>query len=290
MYLYNLAQKHAKGEKITVLVKVGTTLTTKEYVEPYTRKVTTRLNRMSIVRIVKIIHRLMHTPIIVDHEITGYRPHFNCMLVGSGSVALGKESVARFDKSKSAHRARAASIGQPILTDYFTCAAEHFGIHAPRELLLMKRDFLGTRPRAAYRIEKCMRTGGLPFINERDGACAHLEKDEYFNDNDRLSLEIARITPVDLVIFFTDRDGVCDNHNQPIPMLTLETIDHAIGICDDTHASNGGMQSKLANAKALIEMGVPVFIGSPWSPRFTLEIAHFYVPWGTLCIPSNYRV
>lgn len=290
MYLNNLAQQYARGEKITVLVKVGTTLTTKEYVDTHTGRTITQCNRMSIVRIVKFMHRLMYKPCIANHEIVDYHDRFACILVGSGSVALGKDSVSRFDKTRSIHRARAACIGQPILTDYCARVAKHVGISALHELLLMKRDFLGTRPRAGHLIQKSMQKGGLPFINEHDGACGNLEKYEYFNDNDRLSLEIAKNTPVDMVVFFTDRDGVCDGNNQPVPILTLDTIDHAITMCDDSKSSNGGMRSKLASAKALMAMGIPVLIGSPWSPACALALAHFYVPCGTLCIPDNYPV
>jgi glutamate 5-kinase len=110
----------------------------------------------------------------------------------------------------------------------------------------------------------------VPIVNENDAVSVDELK---FGDNDALSAITAQLVDADLLILFTDTDGVFNKNPQSDDTARriryIEKIDdNILGMIDDKSNgfSVGGMTSKLSAARMSQEAGTGVIIANGFNP------------------------
>jgi len=132
--------------------------------------------------------------------------------------------------------------------------------------ILMTRDVVSNRERrenARNTLERLLEMGVIPIINANDTISIE-ELD--FDENDTLSAIVAELSDADLLIMFTDVDGLYANFppspgDKPIPVvekITDEMISSAKG--KGSELSSGGMLAKLEAASIAMKNQIPAVI------------------------------
>lgn len=115
-----------------------------------------------------------------------------------------------------------------------------------------------------------MRTGVVPIVNENDTvATAELKHIENFGDNDTLSAVVARMCEADLLVIFSDIDGLYDSDPRKNPQAKLirhvSRIDAKIrrmaGGAGSAHGT-GGMATKITAAELCMDAGIPMLVAN----------------------------
>ena len=177
------------------------------------------------------------------------------VLVSSGAVAMGvgKLSLAERPKDIPGKQA-AAAVGQCELMYIYDKLYSQF--HTPLARRLQRRT--------------------LPIINENDTVAT---QELGIGDNDTLAAIVARTIRADLLILFSDIDGLftADPHSDPaaklIPVverLTPEIERLACGA--GSKFGTGGMQTKLHAAHIATEAGVPMVIANGAQPAALYDL------------------
>lgn len=189
------------------------------------------------------------------------------LLVSSGAVALGRQALnlGTKKKLKLEEKQAAAACGQVELIRNYQQHLEPHGITAAQILLTIedsenRRRYLNARST----MEMLLSLEALPIINENDTvATAELR----FGDNDRLAARVAQMMGADLLILFSDIEGLYTANPQlsktakHIPLV--EVIDAEIekmagGAISKT--SSGGMITKIIAAKIAVGSGCHTII------------------------------
>ena len=193
------------------------------------------------------------------------------ILVSSGAVALGRPRVGLGSESLSLEEKQAAAAaGQPLLIQAWQAAFDAHGINVAQLLLTLedserRRRYLNAR--ATFTTLLAHRL--IPIVNENDTvATAELK----FGDNDRLAARVAVMLGADVLVLFSDIDGLYDKnprihkdakHIAEVTALTPEIFAMADGAA--SALSNGGMKTKLDAAQMVMPAGCHMAIaqGAP---------------------------
>ncbi|WP_308911750.1 glutamate 5-kinase [Pseudokordiimonas caeni] len=196
------------------------------------------------------------------------------ILVSSGAIAMGREAIGystRPDRLEDAQAA--AAVGQIRL------AGAYQDVFAKRDIvvgqILLTLDDLEERPsylNARNTLETLLDRGIVPVINENDTVAT---TEIRFGDNDRLSARVAHLTGADLLILFSDIDGLYETDPRKSPdapfVSVVEKITPAIdamaGPPGATTAGTGGMITKLAAAKIAMAGGCSMIIAKGEAER-----------------------
>ena len=175
-----------------IVVKVGSSTLTYDNGKPNIRR----------------IERLVRT--ISDLQNRG----FEMVLVSSGAVAVGtaKLGLAERPKELSVKQA-AAAVGQCELMHIYDKMFLEYGINVA-QILLTRENIVDTEQRQNIHntFTELTKIGVVPIINENDSvATAELKHIENFGDNDTLSAVVARMCEADLLVIFSDIDGLYDS-------------------------------------------------------------------------------
>ncbi len=214
-------------------------------------------------------------------------------LVSSGAVALGRPGLPEMGNSLADRQALSA-VGQIRLLRLWEDALRDVGLTAAQ--VLLTPDITGTRRRylnARAAMRTLMSTGAVPVINENDTVAT----DELrYGDNDRLAAMTAGIIGADLLILFTDTDGLYTKNPfehgdaEHIPCLTAEALSswdrQSLGPASSV--GTGGMASKLDAAQLAGAWGTHTLIASGVGAR-ALEAVADGTKHATLCLPSKAR-
>ncbi|GLC86883.1 glutamate 5-kinase [Lysinibacillus piscis] len=190
------------------------------------------------------------------------------LLVSSGAVAAGFKKLgypARPVTIKG--KQAAAAVGQSLLIQSYHAL---FGIYdiIPAQILLTRTDF-STKERyqnAYATFEELLERAIVPIINENDTVSV---RELTFGDNDMLSALVSGLVHADQLIILTDINGLYtanpakNSQAQRIDRLT-DITDEMLSFADGTGSKvgTGGMTSKLLAARAALQAGVKVFIGT----------------------------
>ncbi|MFM9889110.1 MAG: glutamate 5-kinase [Rickettsiales bacterium] len=190
------------------------------------------------------------------------------ILVSSGAVALGRPRVGLGLGALSLEEKQAAAAaGQPLLIQAWQRAFDAHGINVAQLLLTLddterRRRYLNGRATFATLLSHRL----IPIVNENDTvATAELK----FGDNDRLAARVAAMAGADLLVLFSDIEGLYDKnphthadakHIPRIESLTPDMLAMAEGPA--TAFSNGGMKTKLEAAKIALDAGCHMAIAS----------------------------
>ncbi|MGP1587125.1 MAG: glutamate 5-kinase [Treponemataceae bacterium] len=188
------------------------------------------------------------------------------ILVSSGAQVSGVSTVKEWMRKKDVHfRQALCAIGQVELMAQWRKAFAGQNLHIG-QLLLTKDDFgndlrsLNIRNTLFTLIDE----GVVPIINENDSVAT-----EEFNigDNDNLSAQTAILWSADLLILFSDVDGVySDNPKSNKDAKLIETVTDIadlrknikIGVANNF--GTGGIETKIQAAEKITPYGIPLLL------------------------------
>ena len=206
---------------------------------------------------------------IAEYQKKGYE----FAIVTSGAVGFGMDRLGLETRPPGLKKKQAlASVGQALLMQKWN------ELFAARELptgqILVTYDIIENRKRFLL-TRDCLlslfRYGAIPIINENDSVSVDELK---FGDNDTLSALIASLIDADLLVLYTDTEGLftanphTDAHAERIGFL--DKIDEStFSLIEDKQnaLSLGGMTSKLQAAFRSTQGGAGVVITSGFTPN-----------------------
>ena len=190
------------------------------------------------------------------------------VIVSSGAQVGGLSTISGWARRKDIHYRQAlCAIGQVELIDKWREAFNAHGIHIG-QLLLTKDDF--ENDLRSLNIRNTLFTlvdeGVVPVINENDSVSI----DEFtIGDNDNLSAQTAILWSADVLILFSDIDGVYTDNPKTNPQAhIIETVrdisalrtEIRIGATNDF--GTGGIETKLQAAEKAAGFGIPTILAN----------------------------
>ncbi|MCJ2008962.1 glutamate 5-kinase [Methylobacterium sp. J-092] len=188
------------------------------------------------------------------------------LVVSSGSIALGRTVLGfapgglRLEESQGA-----ASVGQIALARHWAEALGHHGIVAG-QILVTPQD---TEERRRYlnaraTVLKLLEMRAVPVVNENDTVAT---SEIRYGDNDRLAARVATMIGADVLVLFSDIDGLYTappsadpdaRHLAVVERITPEIEAMAGGPASEL--SRGGMRTKVEAAKIAVSGGTHMII------------------------------
>jgi len=189
----------------------------------------------------------------------------NIVIVSSGAIALGQSYLnIRKKKIKIEMSQAIASVGQIHLIDQFKILFEKNKIKIGQ--ILITPDDTEQRNRAlnARRtFENLFKLDAIPIVNENDTTATSEIK---YGDNDRLAARVAQIIGADLLIIFSDVDGLYENFKNKKKLIReIKHLDQNIYSLADKKINtygSGGMITKLDAAKICMNAGCHMLIAN----------------------------
>ncbi|MCF6273522.1 MAG: glutamate 5-kinase [Rhodobacteraceae bacterium] len=188
------------------------------------------------------------------------------LIVSSGSIALGRGVLNLPTGDLPLEQAQAAAaVGQIRLAHAYQAALKPHEIETAQVLLTLedsqnRRRYLNTRAT----LNALLGLGVVPIVNENDTVAT----DEIrYGDNDRLGAQVASLIGADVLVLFSDIDGLYSadprlnpeaGHISEVSEITHEIEDMA-GDPGSAGAS-GGMRTKLMAARIAMDAGCAMAI------------------------------
>ncbi|MBQ4544563.1 MAG: glutamate 5-kinase [Oscillospiraceae bacterium] len=188
------------------------------------------------------------------------------VLVTSGAIGVGMSKLGMTVRpSELRYKQAAASVGQcelmHIYDKFFLDYSQVVG-----QILITKNDITeeSRREKVENTFEALFELGAIPVVNENDTTGV----DEIlFGDNDTLSAEVAALVRADLLIIFSDIDGLYDsdpreNKDAKIISRVHFVDDNLKGLAGGagTRLGTGGMVTKIHAAEVCFENDIPMVI------------------------------
>lgn len=190
---------------------------------------------------------------------------YEVILVSSGAigVAIGKMGLKERPKDTKINQSLAA-IGQcELMSLYDKMFSEYHNTVAQILLTRSDVDIEKRRNHTKDTFNTLLDMGIIPIVNEND--TVSVEEIE-FGDNDSLSAIVAKLVEADILVLFSDIDGLFDSdpHSNPDAQLIsrVEDISSVRNIAGGagTHLGTGGMVTKLEAAKIANDAGISMLI------------------------------
>jgi len=191
------------------------------------------------------------------------------IIVTSGAIALGRMQLGMKPKSKLAleEKQAAAAVGQIALISAWREMLSKHGLVAAQLLLtaddsIQRQRYLNARAT----LETLIEHGAVAVINENDTVAT---SEIRFGDNDRLAARVAQMAEAELLVLFSDIDGLYDADPSKKPdahfipvveQITPEIEQMAGGV--NSAVGSGGMVTKIAAAKIATQAGCHMVIAS----------------------------
>ena len=199
------------------------------------------------------------------------------IVVSSAATGLGAGKLQIEKPGDLVTKQAAAAVGQCELMYTYDRLFGQYN-HTVAQMLLTWEDFdhENRLHNLKNTLERLLQLHAIPIINENDPVAC----EEYsLGDNDTLAAIVARTIRADLLILFSDIDGLftADPHSDPaaklIPVverLTPEIERLACGA--GSKFGTGGMQTKLHAAHIATEAGVPMVIANGAQPAALYDL------------------
>lgn len=190
------------------------------------------------------------------------------ILVSSGAQVAGVSTTKEWARKKDVHYRQAlCSIGQVELMHQWRKAFQKQDLHIG-QLLLTKDDF--ENEHRSLNIRNTLFTlvdeGVVPIINENDSVSFDEIK---IGDNDNLSALTAILWSADLLILFSDIDGIyTDNPKTNKNAKLIETVSSipelrkTITIGETNSFGTGGIETKLQAAEKVTKYGIEMILAN----------------------------
>jgi glutamate 5-kinase len=190
------------------------------------------------------------------------------IIVTSGAVALGRGGLGLASgKLKLEEKQAAAATGQVALMAAWARAFAPHNIVVAQALLTpddteRRRRWLNARAT----LDTLLACGAIPVVNENDTVAT----DELrYGDNDRLAARVAQMVGAEVLVLFSDIDGLYDSdpranrdagHIAQIDAITPEIEAMAGGVNVHAGVGSGGMRTKIEAARIATAAGCAVAI------------------------------
>ena len=187
-------------------------------------------------------------------------------IVTSGAIAIGMHELNLSKKPGNMSLKQAcAAIGQAKLMEYYNKAAEIYGLLLGQ--ILVNHDDFQVRKRMTYlsdTLDSMFKNNVIPVINENDALSVEEIK---VGDNDTLASLIAPMIDADLLVLFSDIDGLYDKNPKEFKDAKLisrvDKIDSTIiGYASGagSNVGTGGMKTKIDAAIVSTSANVDMII------------------------------
>lgn len=190
------------------------------------------------------------------------------VIVSSGAQVAGVSTISGWVRRKDIHYKQAlAAIGQVELMSQYRAAFNLQGLHVG-QLLLTKDDF--ENDHRSLNIRNALFTlldeGVVPVINENDSVAV----DEFsIGDNDNLSALTAILWNADVLVLFSDIDGIYTDNPKTNPtaklidtVCNIEDLKTKIKIGNTNDFGTGGIATKIQAAQKTLEFGIPLVLAN----------------------------
>ena len=188
------------------------------------------------------------------------------IVVSSGAIALGR-SVLKLPRGalKLEDSQAAAAVGQIALAHLWQEALLQRGQQAAQVLLTLgdteeRRRYLN----AQATLTRLLQFGVVPIVNENDTVAT---SEIRYGDNDRLAARVGTMVASDVVVLFSDIDGlytanpVLDKTARHLPRIEKITPDiEAMAGDAASEFSRGGMRTKIEAAKIALSGGAHLVV------------------------------
>lgn len=215
------------------------------------------------------------------------------VLVSSGAMGMAVGKLGLKEKpSETVKRQAIAAVGQcelmylydKLFSGYNASVAQILVTGEDISIPRRKRNMQGT-------INELLNMGIIPIVNENDTVSV----DEIgIGDNDNLSAMVADMLDADLLVLFSDIDGLYDSdphYNKEAKKLDIvlnidETVQMASG--SSTKRGTGGMVTKIEAAKRAAKAGIHMIIANGAHVEALYDILDGK-PVGTLFVSENFK-
>ncbi len=195
------------------------------------------------------------------------------VIVSSGAQVSGVSTIKEWARKKDVHfRQALCAIGQVELMVQWRAAFAMQDIHIG-QLLLSKDDFnddlrsLNIRNTLFTLVDE----GAVPIVNENDSVA--VEEINSIGDNDNLSALTSILWSADLLILFSDVDGIySDNPKTNSNAKLIEVVEdipalrNSITIGGTNAFGTGGMETKIQAAEKTTPYGIPLLMANGSNP------------------------
>jgi glutamate 5-kinase len=195
------------------------------------------------------------------------------VIVSSGAQVAGLSASGKWARKRDIHYRQAlCAIGQVELMEAWKTAFAPAGIHIA-QLLLTKDDFSENNRTLNMRntLFTLVDEGVVPIINENDSVCVDEIK---IGDNDNLAALSAVLWSADLLVLFSDIDGLYDKNPKEhadavlVPEVRdLASVKKSISIGSTNGFGTGGIATKLEAAERATGFGIPMLLAHGGRPR-----------------------
>jgi glutamate 5-kinase len=198
------------------------------------------------------------------------------VIVSSGAQVAGLSTMEKWARKRDIHYRQAlCAVGQVVLMDAWRRAFDKPGIRIAQ--ILLTRDDFGDQIRTLNMrntLFTLVDEGIIPIINENDTVSVEEIK---IGDNDTLAAQSAILWSADLLILFSDIDGLYDKNPKEYAgaelvneVRDLEAARKNISIGEANGFGTGGIATKLDAARQVLSYGIPMILAHGGRPR-TLE-------------------
>ena len=201
------------------------------------------------------------------------------VLVSSGAQVAGVSTVNGWARKKDVHYRQAlCSIGQVELMHQWRKAFQNQNLHIG-QLLLTKDDF--ENDHRSLNIRNTLFTlvdeGIVPIINENDSVSFDEIK---IGDNDNLSALTAILWSADMLVLFSDIDGIYTDNPKTNPeaklieaVASIPELRKAITIGETNAFGTGGIETKIQAAEKTTVYGIPMLLANGGHENILTELA-----------------
>jgi glutamate 5-kinase len=195
------------------------------------------------------------------------------VIVSSGAQVAGLSTMDKWARKRDIHYRQAlCAVGQVELMGEWRRAFEQYGLHIA-QILLTQDDF--SDPIRTLNMRNTLFTlvdeGIVPIINENDTVSVEEIK---IGENDTLAAQSAILWSADLLILFSDIDGLYDKNPKEFSNAQLveevrdiDEVRKNISIGSTNNFGTGGIATKLEAAKRAFAYGIPTILAHGGRPR-----------------------
>jgi glutamate 5-kinase len=195
------------------------------------------------------------------------------VIVSSGAQVAGLSTLDKWARKRDLHYRQAlCAVGQVELMGAWKRAFEKHSIHVA-QILLTQDDFgdsirtLNMRNTLFTLVDE----GIIPIINENDTVSVEEIK---IGDNDTLAAQSAVLWSADLLVLFSDIDGLYDRNPKEHPdaeliveVRDIEAVKKSVSIGSVNSFGTGGIATKLEAARRVVPYGISTIIAHGGRPR-----------------------
>jgi len=194
------------------------------------------------------------------------------VIVSSGAQVAGLSTMGKWARKKDIHYRQAlCAVGQVELMKAWGRAFEKTGLHIA-QILLTQDDFAD--PIRTLNMRNTLFTlvdeGVIPVINENDTVSVAEIK---IGDNDTLAAQSAILWSADLLILFSDIDGLYNKNPKEFPdaelveeVFDIKAVREKVVIGNSNALGTGGIETKIAAAERTVPYSIPAIITNGSKP------------------------